>query len=100
MYLRQFSFQFIAPSLCSFFSSALCPVPTINNGAVPSGEYKEGDTVTVTCDSGYSLEAGQSSTITCGDNGSWDTLPRCLGNKMYYFVTNFELACERETLHQ
>lgn len=71
---------------------ALCPVPTINNGAVPSGEYKEGDTVTVTCDSGYSLEAGQSSTITCGDNGSWDTLPRCLETCTVPNIPNSDFA--------
>ncbi|PIK61585.1 putative sushi, von Willebrand factor type A [Apostichopus japonicus] len=66
------------PSIKSF-CSVKCDIPTIEYGAVNmKSPTKKGDTVKVTCDVGYVIQVGDSHRITCGDDGEWEHLPRCV----------------------
>ncbi|XP_071844771.1 complement factor H-like isoform X2 [Apostichopus japonicus] len=61
---------------------SVCVAPDIDNGQLNpvNGTFREEDAGQVTCDIGYSMEAGASSLIVCLGNGTWDQVPQCFSS--------------------
>lgn len=62
--------------------------PDIDNGQLNpvNGTFREEDAGQVTCDIGYSMEAGASSLIVCLGNGTWDQVPQCFCELFLYVL--------------
>ena len=53
------------------------------NSGRSSGDFSYNSTVTYTCDDGFEVSPNvtdpQTFNITCGTDGTWDTLQECIG---------------------
>lgn len=78
-----------------------CDVPDINNGEFEGGggTFNDGDTATVSCDPGFNLAAGSSSSITCNSDGRWSDIPTCYADCNVTGTPNSDLLSDFSMSH-